>query len=370
MLFSRTSGKRKLYRSSERTRWKTGQDIINGLDVSSDEETESLERKLARLRKEVAEVKGDFERQRAEKESGGDVKSRETADEIDGLTQVLDAAWLPTVDGDRSAVSRQARQLDSTTKPTKSVTNRASSGSTRAQGDDSNLPFAQTATFQDDHELSKVADFEARISLLEAALGIDAIPLPTQDQSYSKAVLPTLDTLDKKVTLLSSSTDTSIDKIRSRVRELSQEAETLEQKRHQAKRAQEALSPQIHRPGNASSNGETKDADSTADAEQVSKINALYGTLNTIESLAPILPPVVDRLRSLRLLHADAATASQTLASMESRQADMQQELHGWREGLEKVEAAMRQGEVAMKGNTEVVEGWVKELEGRMRRLP
>lgn len=108
---------------------------------------------------------------------------------------------------------------------------------------------------------------------------------------------------------------------------------------------------------------------SLGDPEQISKINALYGTLSTIESLSPLLPSVLDRLRSLRAIHADAATASQNLTLVESRQADMAEEIRSWREGLERMEGMVTKGEESMTGNAEMVEGWVRELEGRMERL-
>ena len=47
----------------------------------------------------------------------------------------------------------------------------------------------------------------------------------------------------------------------------------------------------------------------------------------------------------------------------------MEEEVKEWKAGLEKVEGVMREGEARVTGNMEVVEGWVKELEGRMRRL-
>jgi nuclear migration protein JNM1 len=105
------------------------------------------------------------------------------------------------------------------------------------------------------------------------------------------------------------------------------------------------------------------------DPEQIAKVNALYGTLATIESLSPMLPAVLDRLRSLRAIHADAATASESLGRVEKRQEDMGTEIQRWREGLEKVEAAMLEGEKTMGGNMTVVEGWVKELEAKMESL-
>ena len=47
----------------------------------------------------------------------------------------------------------------------------------------------------------------------------------------------------------------------------------------------------------------------------------------------------------------------------------MGDEILMWREGLEKVEKVVGEGEGRIKGNMEVVEGWVRELEGRMDKL-
>ncbi|KAL8935000.1 MAG: hypothetical protein Q9211_004936 [Gyalolechia sp. 1 TL-2023] len=103
------------------------------------------------------------------------------------------------------------------------------------------------------------------------------------------------------------------------------------------------------------------------DLDQTSKINALYGTLSTIDSLAPLLPSVLDRLRSLRAIHADAALASERLSQVESRQAAMAEELKEWKDGLGKVESAMQTGEELMMGNVAAIDGWVKDLETRLQ---
>ena len=242
-------------------------------------------------------------------------------------------------------------------------------GSRPAQQTTSSTTYTVTyvPTYQEEHTLSKVSDFDSRLTLIETALGFDAIPLPTQNTSPAKAVLPALNTLDIELHTLSTSTDTSLDKLSGRVKQLTQDAQELEQARKAAKAAQEALSPSSE--DFPLLNGPGRDSDALDDSEQRSKINALYGALPTIESLAPLLPSVLDRLRSLRSLHADAATASQTLAKLETRHGDTKQELQSWREGLEKVENAMKQGEETVKGNTETIESWVKELEERMRKL-
>ena len=106
-----------------------------------------------------------------------------------------------------------------------------------------------------------------------------------------------------------------------------------------------------------------------SDAGQVQKINALYTTLATIEGLAPTVPLLLERLRSLNVVHANAASASETLDEVERRQAGLGDAVAGWREGLRKVEESVGQNERASVGNAKVVEGWVRELEGRIEGL-
>ena len=369
-LTSRISSKRKSYRSSSRKRRKDGPEInglINGIQASSDEGVESLERKLARLRKEVAQVKDEFEQMRANKENGVTQEPQQEAESLDTLSQLLDSVGPLDIDDSAGAASRLTKRLMAATKLPRTSVDGLGSRPPQQVGASSTYTIAYAPTYQEDHTLSRVSDFDSRLTLIEAALGLDAIPLPTQDRSPSKAILPALDTLDKQLASLSTSTNTSLDKVSRRVKQLTQDAEKLEQARKAAKAAQEALSPSSE--DFPSLNGRAKDADVLDDAEQRSKINGLYGTLSTIESLAPLLPSVLDRLRSLRSFHADAATASQTLAKLETRHEETKQELQVWREGLEKVENAMKQGEQTVKENTETVEGWVKELEQRMRKL-
>ena len=213
-------------------------------------------------------------------------------------------------------------------------------------------------TYQQSHALAKAADFDGRLATLERVLGLSTSTLPNTNGVRS-AILPTLDTLQRQVSLLSDSTPSSLDNISRRVRTLTQEADRLEESRKSARAAQDAL--------NAA--GGNVVAEDSEDSEQIAKINALYGTLPTIENLAPLLPSLLDRLRSLRAIHADAATASESLERAEKKQIDMAAEIQKWRQGLEKVEEAMKAGETTMVGNTKVIEGWVKELEEKMDRL-
>ena len=372
-LSGRISSKRKSYRSSSRKRRKDGPEangLINGIEVPSDEEVESLERKLARLRREVAEVKGEFEQRGGKAEDEAPPDPQHEAEGLDTLSQILESVVLPSNDGSTGAASRLTKRLVVAREPAEdTVKSKDGPGSVPAQQTPSGSTYTVTyaPTYEKEHALSRVSDFDSRLTLIEAALGLDSVPLPTQDRSPSKAILPALETLDLQLATLSNSTETSLDKLGGRVKQLTQDTRELEKARKAAKAAQEALSPSSE--DFPSLNGPAKDVDVLDDTEQRSKINALYGTLSTIESLAPLLPAVLDRLRSLRSLHADAATASQTLAKLEARQEDTKQELQGWREGLEKVESAMKKGERTVRDNTETIESWVKELEVRMQKL-
>lgn len=284
------------------------------------------------------------------------------------MSQVLNSIGPTNTQGEKGAARRLTKKLASSLELNGTVANVQSAKPAQQDGVSSMYTVTYAPNYQEDHTLSKVSDFDSRLTLIEAALGIDAIPLPSQDRSASKAMIPTLDFLDKQLHTLSTSTDSSLDKISRRVRHLTVDAEKLERARKSAKAAQDALSPTSSGPRSAGLSSEAGVLE-IDDHESMSKINALYGTLSTIESLAPLLPSLLDRLRSLRTLHTDAATASQTLSKVESRQEAMKAELEGWKEGLEKVEKAKEQGEQTVKSNTEMVDGWVKELEERMRNL-
>ena len=54
---------------------------------------------------------------------------------------------------------------------------------------------------------------------------------------------------------------------------------------------------------------------------------------------------------------------------VETRQRALDEDLKLWKEGLEKVEAAVKEAGEANGRNGKVVREWVKELEGRMERM-
>jgi nuclear migration protein JNM1 len=311
-----------------------------------------------------------------ENSSGGNNASIEdiTDDSLNQLSSAIEVLDGVGFGGQQSAERRLAQKLSSITKFTSSdsngTTSHATTGKAERTQDGSSYTVSYVPSFQQNHILAKAADFDKRLVLLEEVLGLDNMLLPSQGTSSVKAVLPTLDTLDRQVAFLTSTSASSLDPIGKRIRQLTQEAEKLDEARRSAKASQEALkssqSETFTHPDRAN---DTRKGDDGDDTEDISKINSLYGILPSIESLAPLLPSVLDRLRSLRLIHADAAGASHTLANVEKRQAEMVADIKSWRAGLEKVEGVMRDSEVTMASNMKMIEGWVQELEGRVKSL-
>lgn len=298
----------------------------DGDDYDSEDETESLQRKLARLNREMLEVQNELDKRKSEANG-----TQAHAGDEDMAAQV--AQLSTALDGMRQSQSAQARL--SKQLPTSSFT--------PAKADAISVPDSTrleepTKDTTDTQALSKVADFDARLAILERQLGItslDTHEVSATDSDFTP-ILPTISLLDRQLALLTSSPSAS-------------HIDTLAQKLQQP--APTETQQEYHSP------------------EDMAKLRALYALLPILTSLSPTLPPLLTRLRSLRTLHANAVTASQTLDEVEQRQDEADKEIREWREGLKKVEEAVARAESGMLENSAAVETWVKELEERVKKL-
>lgn len=362
---NRIGTKRRLYRSSNK-RGRSNDPNVAEESTSDEEDDESLERKIARLRKEVAEVKGEFDRRKIKDENGLPAATNEEEDSLDALNEILNSANAVTV---KATQTQMVKRLGIASRTPSTPQNIPKTESLQKSQENSTYTVTYAPSFQQNHTLSKVAEFDARLTLIETALGIDTLPLPAQERLTTKAVFPILDNLDRQLFTVSSSSD-SLDSIDQKVRQLTQDAQKLNEARASAKAAQEALYENPAPPKQPQGvNDAIQKLHEIEDSEQTSKINALHGTLTTIDSLAPLLPSVLDRLRSLQPIHADATSASENLAKLEARQAAMAEDFQSWRNGLEKAEAALRQGAQQLGGNIGEIETLVHGLEQRMQNL-
>ncbi|OAA45539.1 Dynamitin subunit 2 [Metarhizium rileyi] len=338
----RVDGKRKSYKASSR-RQRVLQDGTYELGDLSDDDDEGLERRLARLKREVEEAKKEYAKRKAAAtvDEAEDVASDGS---LDTLSQVLDDIAKP-LGFEASRAMGKARFTPTSSKPEELAT-----------GDGPTYTVTYAPTYEQSHTLAKAADFDRRLCMLEKTLGISVSSLfEAGANGLPRAIMPTLDSMEKQISALAQASTSNLDAITRRVRTLASEQDKLNDSREKAKALRDELGKQGQSP--------------TGELEQEAKVNALYGILPSIESLTPMLPALLDRLRSLRAIHADAATASQTLERIETQQAEMTKELRQWKDGLEKMENAVAESDVTVKGNVKVMEGWVKDLEERMTKL-
>ncbi|KAF5659696.1 dynactin subunit 2 [Fusarium heterosporum] len=342
----RVDGKRKSYKASSR-RQRILQDGTQELgDLSDDDDDESLERRIARLKREVEEAKSEYLKRKTESQAQErDEDEGSGEDRLTSLGQVLDEISKPV---GRTASVRVPQTITPTSREEKLEA---------PSGEDATYTVTYAPTYEQSHALAKATDFDRRLLMLEKGLGINASLMPEAGaEGLPRAILPTLDSMNKQISTLSEASTANLDAISRRVRTLAQEQDKLNDSREKAKSLREELGR----------NGSTAQPE---ESEQEAKINALYGILPTIENLTPLLPPLLDRLRSLRAIHADAATASDTLSRIEKQQAEMAAELKQWNEGLVKIEVAIKEGNVSVENNKQIMEEWVKDLEERIEDL-
>ncbi|PWY95147.1 dynactin subunit [Aspergillus sclerotioniger CBS 115572] len=389
--------KRKAYKNKNRRRRRQENGLEDPEDFS-DGEDESLERKLARLRREVEELKDEMAARQSETEiteAPADGKEA-VGDGVLELSRALDNLYTSRSDtGSHSAAAMLSQRI--TTKPTPEAS------ATIPSNQDAESTQPDTTASPSTGVLAHAAAFDGRLALIEAAMGLSNSSNPFVSDGISEPalqpVLPALDHLTSRLSTLmnilvgpnpvsavptmgsappsTTVTTPQLETLSSRVRKLTADTEALASARKRAvdaaKAAQNArIASAAIEPSDmsvSSSSATEVDPAATQRDEQATKIQALYATIPTIQSLHPILPSVLERLRSLRVIHAGAAQASESLDTLEKRQADMAREIEQWREGLRVVEEKMNQGETAMKNNIELVEPWVRDLEDRLDRL-
>ncbi|RMY54451.1 hypothetical protein D0863_13629 [Hortaea werneckii] len=297
--------------------------------VAGEEEEEGLEARIARLRREIEECRAE-----AGQTGQGDGEQEGGEERVESLSRLLSSVEMPRRQGTRSS--------QALSKPTPTENDRGISRDA-AEGD-----------MTDEQMLGKVTDFDTRLSALEQALGLSSLDSATSE-GLTTPVLPSLTLLDQQLTALSTASSlTSLEAASTRLSKLKTEAQQVA--------SREAADDE---EGGTTTAG----AAATLHPEDQEKLQALYTLRPNLQTLAPTVPAILTRLRSLRTLHTTAANAGTSLDELEQKQTELEKELKAWRVGLEKVEQAVAQADEANGRNGRVVEGWVKELEGRMKTL-
>lgn len=360
----RIGADRKSYKISSRRR-RHRQRNISDTDGSSNSEDESLPSRLARLRRETEELRIELEQRDNEDNAAADSAGLE--DDFAKLNTTLEGLQIPQRQSRDGQPAPETQTLDSQQPETRTLP-----------------PETTPAT------ITAIATFSDRLTSLESALGVST----TLPSTSNTSILPALTQLSTQIDMLFSTLTTSrnqssalptLDELSARVRAFVSETDKLTLSRKAALQSLSDLQEARLRNTDSLPYGHSRHLSTQSQAvaeqtatqqktesklfldEQSSKISALYELLPTIQSLHPLLPTVLDRLRSLQVVHAGAAEARTDLEEIESRQKRMEEELQKWREGLDAVEAGMKEHEQTSRNNVEVVQQMVEGLEGRLK---
>ncbi|KAL9054610.1 MAG: hypothetical protein Q9162_004073 [Coniocarpon cinnabarinum] len=380
--FSGNLANRTSYKTSRRKR----KEEFEGFGAVKDGELdveETFEEKLARLRREVEEVRVE-----GDKKGGA-----HDAYLVDRLVMALKG-----VDEDRSTTTQHGP-------PDRTTTSQPTSSQKHQDKTDAilNQPLPDPAAVT--RALSQAADLESRLNSLESHLGLSHFSLPSSKPA--KPLLPHLSSLDRQLTVLSSSNATTLTSLASQLESLKASADALTAARKNAQAAKTDLrsharqgssvsfSRPLSRPSSLyntsarpASRAITGNDDPSADAAASASLDSIAQTLlageetenavqirkiseqlPTIEALAPLVPSMLERLRTLHVLHADAAGAAESLDEVEKRQSEMGGEIERWRGTLQGLERRLEETETRGKENRGVMENLVGELEGRVNAL-
>ncbi|KAF1810685.1 hypothetical protein P152DRAFT_460377 [Eremomyces bilateralis CBS 781.70] len=331
----------------------------SGYPSDDESEEESLQRKLRRLRQEIEEAKAECEQNEQTSPEDHDV---DAASEIAKLSQMLDSVYTQ---GGRSS-SAETQLASVLSRPLGAAPALHDANGLVANGERMGMTKTPAAAQYDrnlSEILAKAAEFDSRLAQLETSLGVSSST--PQDLVPQDPVLKTIESLDQQLSIIANAPST--------YETAARRLQDLQRQRREIEVEDEATSKiKINSTGGSKANG-TPSADAAQsyldDPTNAEAIKALYSALPAIESMAPTLPLVVERLRSLRLIHASAGDASTTLDEMRTRQQEQEAEIKAWREALDKVKEALKDGEGVLKENMDVVGGWVKDLEARVQKF-
>jgi nuclear migration protein JNM1 len=227
-----------------------------------------------------------------------------------------------------------------------------SDGITKAIANQPPLPGSQVQRGQLEYVLNQAAEFDTRLTQLERNLGLNGNTMPDIADKTPFPVFTTLERIEQTIGLVGDATQGNLEAASTHIKSLIADAEQLKVTQQDSSRTSETPKSPTH------------------NSEQEAKVNALYGTLPSIEKLSPVVPLVLERLRTLRLVHTSAWQADEVLTELEKRQSQQEEEIKKWGNALEELDGDVMECEKALQSNMKVVRDWVKKIEEKVESLP
>jgi nuclear migration protein JNM1 len=333
------SAQRKSYRTSTRGRHRAENGILG--DDSADEK-ESFAQKLLRVKQELAELEEEFDE--GDKSKVQEQDPREVMEYISDKVDYIYAMRRGGVRGAEPLLDRTIEKFQNYApfEPSERIASAIDKQPT--------LPGSQVQKSQLDFVLTQAADFDKRLADVENALGVTGTTMPDLGEKSTLPVFTTLEKLEQTIGAMADASSGNLEAASAQIRKLIADADQLGVTRE-----------------NASRNASDK---SSYAVDQEAKVNALYGTLPTIDKISPLLPLVLERLRTLRLVHTSAWQANEVLTELERRQSQQEDEIKKWEQSLKVAEKDVETQEKSLQQNMKKVGEWVKRLEDRVAKIP
>ncbi|KAJ2612165.1 hypothetical protein H4S08_002823 [Coemansia sp. RSA 1365] len=211
-------------------------------------------------------------------------------------------------------------------------------------------PVAQRAT----HGGTKADDsaqLEQRIVALERLVGAGA-GHPARDAATGHGLADAVARLRQQMDVLAD--PQRIDGIQRRAKQALVEMDRLEAARSQAARA-DAADP----------------ADTTrVDAATLRRVDELYDTMSSVDSLVELAPATAARLQSLATLHAEATEAVSRIARVDSAQTNISEELATMRDVAAGLSSSLHENSSTLSDNVRHLDARISALNDRIAALP
>lgn len=296
--------------------------------------------KIKRLLKEITELSTEVEgvRNLDEADSASDQK-RQVFDMSESLHKIIEAK------NSGFSVSTVTKIL-----ATKSEQNGESMETAAQQSIQEATPRTRASTLSE----SRALELDARLATLERALGsTSSITFNNTFNTtvFELQVIPTLLSLSQKITSLT----TSPEKL---------QAIVAAAKENLPAEKQSGTAP----GGRLTAVSKTASSDKISTTEK-EKIDAVYASLGAVEKLTQIMPSLLDRLKSLQYIHAEAGQIVGNVDELRKALVAAESDVSKWKATVDGAEKKLDELEEREKMNLEAVDKWLKELERRVAAL-
>ncbi|KAA8908969.1 hypothetical protein TRICI_004686 [Trichomonascus ciferrii] len=192
--------------------------------------------------------------------------------------------------------------------------------------------------------LNRFTDLETRLTKVEEKIGATNIKRP---------ILPSIDELRNRINLVSN-TPSGLEKAVANLKDLAIAVEKLKTAKQ--------------RPTSASAQQQQEVA--VRDEEiDMKKVNEIYQRLPLVDNLSALVPVLIARLKSLQGIHADAEVSTEAMRDIDHTIQTIASEFKQWTETLHTVETKLREMDNKMKQNRQEISEWVQNMETRISKL-